>query len=89
MRIKDGFILREIQGQHIVVPFGIRAKENTTMITLNNTAALIWEMLQCEISFDKVVEIVSSRFPSVQRERVYEDIALFIDNLRSEGIIFE
>lgn len=47
MKIKDGFILRQVAGQNVVLPMGEDLDLNM-MITLNETGAFLWENLQEE-----------------------------------------
>ena len=47
MKLKDGFILREVAGQPVVLPVGSELNLNT-MITLNETGKFLWERLQSE-----------------------------------------
>ena len=48
MKMKDGFLLREVAGQTVVLPIGSDMDLNL-MITLNDTGAFLWEKLQEEI----------------------------------------
>ncbi|MBE6976796.1 MAG: PqqD family protein [Ruminococcaceae bacterium] len=48
MKLKDGFILREVAGQTVVLPTG-GDLDLSMMITLNETAKFLWEALQNEI----------------------------------------
>lgn len=43
MRIKEGFVLREIAGEKIVSGEGINQINFNKMMTLNPTAAYLWE----------------------------------------------
>lgn len=43
MRIKEGFVLREIAGEKIVSGEGLNQINFNKMITLNPTAAYLWE----------------------------------------------
>lgn len=45
MKLKDGFMLREIAGQWVVVPIAARVVEFNGIITLNETGAFIWEAM--------------------------------------------
>jgi len=47
MKIKDGFLLREVAGQTVVLPVGEDLDLNM-MITLNETGRFLWEQLQEE-----------------------------------------
>ena len=46
MKIKDGFILREVAGSFVVVAVGKRAGEFNGVINLNQTSAFMWRMLE-------------------------------------------
>ena len=45
MKIKDGFLLRQVAGQTVVLPVGGDLDLNM-MITLNDTGAFLWTCLQ-------------------------------------------
>lgn len=45
MKIKEGFLLRQVAGQAVVLPTGGDLDLNM-MITLNDTGAFLWEKLQ-------------------------------------------
>ena len=45
MKLKSGFILREIAGSSIIVPVGERVKEFNGVINLNDTGVFLWNIL--------------------------------------------
>ena len=45
MKIKEGFVLREIAGSYIVVAVGDAVKTFNGVINLNQTGALLWKEL--------------------------------------------
>lgn len=47
MKIKDSFILREVAGQTVVLPVGDDIDTNV-MITLNDTGAFLWKLLESD-----------------------------------------
>ena len=47
MKLKDGFILREVAGEHVVIPTG-DALDLNMMITLNETGCTLWKRLEQE-----------------------------------------
>lgn len=47
MKLKDGFILREVAGEHVVIPTG-DALDLNMMITLNETGCTLWKRLEEE-----------------------------------------
>ncbi len=46
MRIKEGFELRNICGENIVVAHGLKNIDFTKLITLNESAALAWNAVK-------------------------------------------
>ena len=45
MKLKDGFLVREVAGQTVVLPVGGDMNLDM-MITLNDTGAFLWQKLQ-------------------------------------------
>ncbi|MBP5466383.1 MAG: PqqD family protein, partial [Clostridia bacterium] len=46
MKIKDGFILREVAGSFIVVAVGEAVKTFKGIVNLNETGAFLWKILE-------------------------------------------
>ena len=42
MKIKEGFIIRQVGGENIVVPIGKTGKDFHGMIKLNDSGAFLW-----------------------------------------------
>ena len=47
MKLKNGFILREVAGENVVIPTG-DALDLNMMITLNETGCTLWKRLEQE-----------------------------------------
>ena len=45
IKLKEGFILRKIAGENVVIPSGDELDLNM-MITLNDTAAFLWQHIE-------------------------------------------
>lgn len=45
MKIKEGFVLREVCGEHIVTAEGLENINFNKLISLNETAAFLWQAL--------------------------------------------
>ena len=54
MKLKDGFLMRQVAGQTVVLPSGDELDLNL-MITLNETGAFLWERLTEETTEDALV----------------------------------
>ena len=47
MKLKEGFLLREVAGEHVVISVGGEVNLNG-MITLNDTGCTLWKRLEQE-----------------------------------------
>ena len=45
MKIKEGYLMREVAGNHVVVPTGKAALDFNGMLNLNGTGAFLWKQL--------------------------------------------
>ena len=51
MRIKKGFVLREVCGEHVIVGEGLGAIDFGRMLALNESAAWLWKEAQAQGDF--------------------------------------
>jgi hypothetical protein len=86
MKIKEGYVLREVVGQHIVVPTGEAALNFNGVINLNTTGKFLWEKLQEERSFAELVQEVVDKY-EVERETAARDVEEFINILKTRDIL--
>ena len=54
MKLKSGFILREVAGQTVVLPAGSELNLNM-MISLNDTGKFLWSLLETDQEIDALV----------------------------------
>lgn len=86
MKLKDGFVLREVAGEHIVVPVGERVVDLNGLLTLNATARVLWECLAAEQSEEDLVAALTDHF-EVDDATAQADVALFVADLREKGLL--
>ena len=87
MKIKDGFILRDLAGKTLVVAVGKRSKEFKGMITLNETGKVIWKVLEIGATKDEIVDKLLKEFEGATRQEVEDDVTAFISNLERDNIL--
>ena len=80
MKLKDGFILREVAGQTVVLPTGGDLNLNM-MITLNETAKFLWEKLENEIDEPALVAALLAAY-DVDEETATTCVANFVAELK-------
>lgn len=86
MRIKNGFMLRDIAGQAVVVPLGSRVVEFNGIMTLSESGALLWRKLENDASFEEMVDLLITEY-DIDRETASKDIENFLESMRSKNIL--
>lgn len=85
MKIKDGFLLRTVAGQHVVLPESETLNLNM-MITLNETGAFLWEQLQKEATQETLVQALLEEY-DVDRETAAAAVSAFVKKLEDNGFL--
>ena len=80
MRVRQELILREIAGEHILVPVGEAALRFQGMITLNESGLLLWQKLQSGCTGEDLVEALLAEY-QVERSQAQADVAAFLEKL--------
>jgi hypothetical protein len=85
MKIKDGFILRSVAGQTVVLPTGDELDLNM-MITLNETGTFLWERLQVETDEAALVSALLSEY-DVDEATAAKAVAGFVAKPHDNGFL--
>ena len=85
MKLKHGFILREIAGENIVIPAGDELNLNM-MITLNETGAFLWERLNEETTQEALVAALLSEY-DCDEATAQAAVAGFVQKLNDNGFL--
>lgn len=85
MKLKDGFLLRTVAGQTVVLPVGDELDLNM-MITLNETGAFLWERLQEETSEDALVQALLGEY-DVDEATARNAVVAFVKKLDDNGFL--
>lgn len=87
MKIKDGFTLRTMLGENIVVGEGLAQVNFNKLITLNETAAFLWkEVSGKEFTKEDLVQLLLDNY-EVEEEHASADVDKLLDTWRQEGIV--
>ena len=86
MKIKDGFMLRKIAENNIVVAVGKATLDFSGLITLNSSGAFLWSLMQNDMSIDEMAEKMCELY-EVDFETAKLDIDEFISKLKGAGIV--
>lgn len=84
-KLKDGFIMRKIAGEVIVLPSGVQLDPNM-MITLNETGMFLWERLQAGTTEEALLAAVMAEYEA-EEETVRKYIKEFVEKLDANGFL--
>ena len=89
MKIKDGFTLRTMLGENIVVGEGLSQVNFNKLITLNETAAFLWKGVSGkEFTKEDLVKLLTDNY-EVEEARAAEDVDKLLATWIKEGIAEE
>lgn len=85
MKLKDGFLLRQVAGQTVVLPVGGGLDLNM-MITLNDTGAFLWEHLQTDTDEAALVAALLEEY-DVDEARARQCVDAFVQKLKDNDFL--
>ena len=87
MKIKKGYRLRPLGKEYILVAEGLEALDANTMVSMNATAAFLWEAVEGK-TFDAetLVQRLLEEY-DVDRERAEKDVEALLQTWRKADII--
>lgn len=86
MKLKDGFVLRTVGTNHLVVPVGAQTVDFRCLITLNETGAFLWQQLQQERQAEELTAALLEEY-EVSAEQAAADVAAFVAKLQEAGLL--
>ena len=86
MKIKNGFVIREIAGECVVVALGEASQIFNGIIKLNETGRIIWEMLSKGSEKEEVISAILQEY-EIDRSTVEADFDRFVETLKGANIL--
>ena len=88
MKIKDGFILKDVAGSKIVIATGEARLSLNGVITFNSVGAEIFNLLDGTNSSEEIVAKIASDY-NVNAEIVKRDFEALVEKLRKHNLLDE
>lgn len=85
MKLKKGFIVREIAGETVVLPSG-EELDLSKVFYLNETAKFLWKYLEESAELTELVEAVLKEY-DVDQEHAELSVARFVMKLNENGFL--
>ena len=86
MKIKPGFIIRELAGEYVVVALGEASKIFNGIIKLNDTGKFMWEKLAIGCEKEEIIQAILQEY-DVDHAQVEADLDQFIKTLEGANIL--
>lgn len=86
MKIKNGFILRDVMDEYIVMPAGAQMKEFEGVVVLNEPSAFLFGKMQSEVTEEELVEALLAKY-EVDKNTARKDTADLIKKLSDYGVL--
>lgn len=81
IRTKQGFLLRRLGNEYMVVPVGEASKNLNGMIRMNETGAFYWKELEKGITEDELIKKMSERFDDLDEETARQDLKEYLKTM--------
>ena len=88
MKLNSDFVLRRVVDSAVLVPFGQKMIDFTSLLSLNKVGAFLAELLQEETTTEALVAAVVERF-DVDADTATKDVKAFLEQLSANGALEE
>lgn len=80
MKVKNGFMLRAIAGQWVIIPLGARVVEFNGIMTLSESGAILWRLLENGAEVGELVAAILAEY-DIDAETAERDVNNFLDTI--------
>ena len=87
MKIKDGFLVKKIVDDYLVVPTGDNIVDFAVAVSLNESGAFLWEQLKSDRTKEDLVRALMAEYEAVDNATAEKDVVEFISLLKSHGFL--
>jgi hypothetical protein len=88
MKLKKGFVLREVCGEKVIVGEGVETINFGKLISLNETAALLWKKAVelGDFTVEQLADALTEEYV-VSREQALDDVKTLTSSWEETGLI--
>lgn len=86
MKVKEGFVLREVVDEYLVMPAGAQMKSFEGAVVLNEPSAFLWNKMQSNVTRTELVEALLAEY-DVDEETARQDTDALIEKLDAYGVL--
>lgn len=86
MKIKPGYILRQVMDVYVVIGVGSEAYVPNQIMSVNETGAFLWKMLEAGAEKKELEDALSKEY-DLAAQTAAGDVERFLAQLREKGLI--
>jgi hypothetical protein len=87
MKLKPNFELRDVCGEHVVIPCGIENVNFDSIIHLNETGAFLWhEAEKGDFTVESLTAVLLAEY-EVDEATATKDVAAFVAKLNEQKLV--
>ena len=87
MRIKEGFDMRDVCGEHVIVATGLKNIDFSKVISMNESAAIMWKaVVGKDFTVDDLVNVLDGEY-EVSQEVARHDVEQIVAQWKEIGLI--
>ena len=84
MKLKENFVLRRVADTWVVLAIGAESVNFNGMLTLNDSGAMLWELLEKGADCEDLVNALTAEY-NVSKEEALTDVDAFYKKLVQAG----
>lgn len=88
MKIKSGYMLRQVMDVYVVLGIGSEAYTPNQIMSVNETGAFLWGLLEKGAEKPELLESLTKEY-DVDAETAEKDVDAFLNRLREKALIEE
>lgn len=89
LKLREGFVLRNVLDEYIVMPVGAQMNSFSNILVLNESSSLLWNALKEGVADETVLVRLLTDEYDVSAQTAAEDAAEFLAQLRRLNLMAE
>ena len=86
MKKTEGYTIRRLEEEYVILPTGKRAEEINEVISLSETAAFIYLHAEEVSSIPELAQLVAGEY-GMEAAEVLEDVKTVVETLQKKGVL--
>ncbi len=82
----DGYLLREIAGDNVLIARGNVALEVNGVYIFNETGALLWNALEQYTTAEALADALASSY-NIDRDQASRDVNMYLEKMRNNNLL--